>query len=497
MSKSQTPATPSGPTGRKQFAVNAAASWLANGVKAGLQLLLLPVMARLLGPNEFGIYALAQPTVTFFVTLAESGIGTSLAREDESNEAVWSTAFWVLMITFASMAGCVAASGFALSTITGQSQLIGLMAALSLALPLMALSVTPDARILRRGNLTLHSWTDIASALTSSAIAVTLALYGWGVWSLAGQYLSNYFVRACVLNIIAFKRPRAIFDLSSLKNHLGMGGALVSRRLGEMVARSLENALFERVFGPGMLGSYAISMQISRFACDVVTNPPSGALYAYTLGNSNEAARSLQNALLTIIGLLLLPCMSIAAVVAPHLLPLALGPKWETAGWLLQPVIVAYAVVSIAGLNDAVLMRHNLTYKATVPALFAAAGRVGAVALGPWVGAQGVAWVVAVVFIIQAISLAASMPRSLTDGLAGLVKALQGPALCSLAASAVCLATSHAIGGLSGDLMAIAAAIAVYILTTWTFSGRRLQPYLVTARSHLRRSSAPESGIAQ
>ena len=35
----------------------------------------------------------------FAVTLADGGLGVSLAREPESSTVVWSTAFWVLLLT--------------------------------------------------------------------------------------------------------------------------------------------------------------------------------------------------------------------------------------------------------------------------------------------------------------------------------------------------------------------------------------------------------------
>src|SRR5450755_2122761 len=50
-------------SGRK-VAMGAMASGAVNVIKVILQLLLLPIMARLLGPSEFGLYALALPTVS-------------------------------------------------------------------------------------------------------------------------------------------------------------------------------------------------------------------------------------------------------------------------------------------------------------------------------------------------------------------------------------------------------------------------------------------------
>ena len=43
----------------RRLAFGAMASGAVNAIKLILQLLLIPVMARLLGPDEFGLYALA------------------------------------------------------------------------------------------------------------------------------------------------------------------------------------------------------------------------------------------------------------------------------------------------------------------------------------------------------------------------------------------------------------------------------------------------------
>ncbi len=461
--------------GRRQFALNAAASWLANGIKALLQLALLPVMAHLLSPNDYGVYALAQPTLFFFVIIADSGIGVSLAREDERNTLVWSTAFWVLMASFSMMALGVVGSGFVLAAWTGQHQLIGLMAVLSLSLPLIALSIPCDARLASRGNLTLHAWGDISGSVSSAAVAVTLAYYGYGVWSLAVQYLTACAVRAIILNVIAFRAPRLEFNLSALRDHLGMGGALLVRRIGEFIARSAENAIFERVFGAALLGSYSIATQTSRFACDVVANPTIAALYSHALRSERDEVRALHARLERILLLLLLPAATLAAITASRLLPLVLGPRWGNAAAMFQPIVVCYAILSIAGLLDPILMRNDMTKRATVPALIAAVARIGAVALGPWLGSTGVAWLIGGVFLIHALSLTASVPAPLTEGLLGALQAHWVPAIGTLVAATVATVLLTMGNGATILVGAIIGGAAAYAVTVWAISGTALR----------------------
>jgi len=86
------------------MAFGAIAGGVVNILKAVLQLLLLPVMARLLGPNEFGLYALALPTISLVTLLADGGLGNTLVREEESSTLVWSSAYWALLFMGISLA---------------------------------------------------------------------------------------------------------------------------------------------------------------------------------------------------------------------------------------------------------------------------------------------------------------------------------------------------------------------------------------------------------
>src|SRR6202020_518419 len=99
------------PSGRR-LAFGVGALGMVSILKMGLQAVTLPIMARLLGPSEVGVYALAFPVVAFVTMLADGGLGISLTREPESSR-VWSTAFWVLLFTGITLALLLVGVGFA------------------------------------------------------------------------------------------------------------------------------------------------------------------------------------------------------------------------------------------------------------------------------------------------------------------------------------------------------------------------------------------------
>ena len=303
---------------RRRFAFNAAAGGAANLVKIGIQLLLLPVMARLLGPAEFGLYALALPTIFLFTTLAEGGLGASLAREKETETAIWSTAFWALLASCTLMGVLAIGGGFVLATISGQSRLVGLMALLSLSFPLLALTALPAARLVRRGNLVIHSVADLAATLIGAGAAVSLALLGAGAWALAIQYVLGWTVTCAVMNAAAFERPTLEFRLASLKSHAVTGGSLIGSRLAELFGRQIENLMFGRVFGAANLGSYTFSNQVSRFLCEAAGNPIWGALYSHALREDARAVEPLHATLSRLLASALFPASALLAAAAPR-----------------------------------------------------------------------------------------------------------------------------------------------------------------------------------
>ena len=101
-------------------------------VKALLQLAMLPLMGRLLGPKEFGLYAMALPIVTFFTVVADGGLGASLAKERSPDPTVWNTAFWVMLALGICLAGLVNVCGYGLAAFMHEPRLHALLALLSI-----------------------------------------------------------------------------------------------------------------------------------------------------------------------------------------------------------------------------------------------------------------------------------------------------------------------------------------------------------------------------
>lgn len=434
-----------------------------NVIKVGLQLLLLPVMARLLGPDEFGIYALALPTVSFVALLADGGLGATLAREPETSSLVWSSAFWFLLFTGLTLALGASVFGVFLAHLVQQPRVSPMIALLSLSLVFLVLSVPAGARLTRRRNLGFGAAADLIANLTGSVVAVVLAVNGAGAWSLVAQYLSTYATRAIVLNIGAFEMPKFQFNMRSIHPHMASGGLLIGTRLSEYLGRVGENVLIDRLFGTALLGSFTFANQISRFATETVGNVSWAALYVQALTSDRANVVDIHRRLCRMLAGILFPATFLAAAAAPELTDMLLGPKWLQLSLMLRILLPISALSIIAVQVGPILLAIDRFEIYFWCAVGLGVGRVVAVAAGLWTGLAGVVVGIAGVTLLHFALLVILSAPVTGCRVSPMLRGLVGPAVSSLVAAGVCLLMLREFApSLGSTLVSLAVGLAAF-----------------------------------
>lgn len=460
----------------RKLALGAVASGTVSLIKVGVQLLLLPVMARLLGPQEFGIYALALPTVAFVALLADGGLGATLAREPESSLLVWSSAFWFLLLTGVILAAAATLFGMVLAHVVQQPRVAPMIALLSLSLVFLVLSVPAGARLTRRRHLGIGAAIELAANLAGAAVAVTLAMKGAGAWSLVAQFLSTYAIRAIALNITAFKMPAFEFSLSAIRPHMASGGLLVGTRICEYLGRVGENVLIDRFFGTALLGGYTFANQVSRFASETVGNVSWATLYVQALTSDRASVVDIHRRLCRMLAATLFPATFLAAVAAPELIDWLLGPKWIELAFMLRVFLPMSALSIIAVQVGPILLtidRFEIHFWCSVGL---GVGRVLVVCAGPWIGWTGVVYGLACVTVLHFAALVTIAAPSTGCRPLPMLRGLVGPAISSGVAAITSLillrlfSSSHAL-----TLVSLTLGVAIFVASMFVIDRKSLR----------------------
>lgn len=385
----------------RRLATSMVASWGANIVKAVVQIVMLPIMARFLGPTEMGLYALALPIVGLAMPLADAGLANSLAREKSENRAVWSTAFWMLQGIGIVLALAVILGAHLVAYTAHQPRLPLIIAALSVIFPMLALSVLPMARVLQKGRLIAPAMIDMTSNVLGAGLGIWFAFAHFGVWAMVIQYSSVFFFRAVLYNFTEFFLPRFMFSLHGLAGHLQMGGSVTGSRLAEFAGRVVENSVVSRSLGGVALGSYGFATQASRFLSEAVSNSLWANLY-YTSLHSEPAVSAASLLKLTrLMALILLPASFLAAGLAPTALPILLGEKWVLAGWPFAILCFTAPFTVMASLTSAVLYARGMGRLPVILSVGTTLARVGAIVIFCTFGLNAACIAIATVCVAQ------------------------------------------------------------------------------------------------
>jgi PST family polysaccharide transporter len=480
----------------RELAFGAIASGAVNAIKLILQLLMFPVMARLLGPEEFGIYALALPTVTLIALLSDGGLGATLAREDESSELVWSSAFWALLLIGIMLGLFSMGLGIVLAFVAHQPRLSGIIGLLSIGLVFMTISVVPNARLARRKHLGTGAAVDLMANVSGAIIAVIMAWEGAGALSLAVQYLTVFAIRAVLLNVVAFRPPKLTFSLKALRHHFLSGGIMIAIRISEYAGRLAENFLISRLFGTTLLGSYTLSIQVSKFSIEALSNVTWSALYVQALTGEKLQIDILHRRLCRMLGVALFPVSFLVAAAAPELVNLLLGTQWTSMVVFLQVFMLIYSFNAICSQAGSVLQAYGRLDIFFWCTLGLSLGRVLAIGLGYWLGLEAAICGIVVVTLSFSVAMLVFSPAATGCQSLPMLRGLVGPVVSGALAAACYRITVYLFGtSLSAMCMGLAVGLVGYGLAMVVIDLRRVGEDLTVARSimfrHARRALDP------
>lgn len=322
-----------GPAGDLRARTLAGMIWTFSGAgcQAMLRLVLLLVLARLLGPEAFGIVGAALVVIHISLVFSNLGISAGLVQRPVLGPRHVQTAF-----AFALASGALVSLALQLLTpaIAGFFEfegLTGVLRMLALVPLLNNLGIVAEGlarRALAFRRLALVSV--ISFALGYGLVGVGLALSGAGLWALVGANLAEAGVRSAMLLATQPHAKRWAFDRAALRDLVVFSGGLTVKHLGQALAQSLDNVVVGRWLGAEALGVYGRAYQLISMPPAVLGNAIIAVLFPVMARVQHDRTRLAvaYRRGTAVLGLLTFPTIAAVLVLAPELILALLGPAW-------------------------------------------------------------------------------------------------------------------------------------------------------------------------
>ena len=160
---------------------------LGQGVQFSMTLGSTMVLARMLGPSDFGLVAMATTILGLFRIFKEAGLSTATVQREGVTHAQVSNLFWINIAVSGVISVCVAASAPAVAWFYKDPRLIAIMLALAGTFLLTGSTVQHMALLNRQ--MRFKAVVQIASVAAGVALGIVMAWLNYGYWSLVGSQL--------------------------------------------------------------------------------------------------------------------------------------------------------------------------------------------------------------------------------------------------------------------------------------------------------------------
>jgi len=363
------------------------------------------VLARLLTPNQFGVYAVALTVQAVLMTLADLGLSADLIRSEDPDRRAPTVGALGLASGLA-LAVTMAATAGPLARLLGSPGSSHVIAALSVTLVLAGAGVVPYAMLQRRFQQKTLLAIAAVDFVVSTTITVALIATGWGVMALAVGRIVGQAVTLVLQFVLSGTRPKYTVDRDQAGSVLRFGLPLAGANMLSWALLNIDNVVIARVAGTVALGYYVLAFNISNWPMSAIGQVVrSVALPTFSRLERRHGDPSLA------IGTALtwafaLPAGAALAVLAAPLVNFVYGARWSPSVPVLAALGLFGALRVVFDLMASYLLARGASRQVLWVQLIWFAALVPAMILGThWYGIAGGGWahlVVAVVVILPA-----------------------------------------------------------------------------------------------
>lgn len=329
-----------------------------NALKLGLQIMVLPIMARILGPEAFGTVGLAMPFVLLANMVCDAGMGAALVRHPNPPRELESTVFWLSVGIGLTMTLLLVGASGPISDIYGHPELAPVLATLALILMVSSSLSVANSRIVRSGHFSLFAIGDLASAILSAAAAITAALNGWGAWALVVQQLVLWLTKMAWIFPVSKFRPAFYCRPALARDYLKFGASAVGANISDFIGKNAPTLVIGAFLGVTKTGFYTVAQQLNRIPDQVISGPIWMSTFSgiAAVHEDRAAARAVALRSLRIIMLGLMPVFCGLILVADVAVSVILGDQWTRTAWTLARLAPAGFLLCLYSFMGAVLM---------------------------------------------------------------------------------------------------------------------------------------------
>ncbi len=336
-------------SGRRRLGVAAVqgVAWIgaAQGVRIPLQLAIFVIMARILQPEDFGLFGMVALLIDLLYVVPGFGVTATIVSHQEFDEEDVSTLFWWQTGVGVLMTAVTILAAPLVSQLYGEPRLIGLTKLLALSFLMAPPGMVAMGWLEKRLAFSRLAMLEVSALALAGAVSVGMALRGWGAVSLVLFPIATLAFQSMFALVAARWAPRFCFRWSVVSRAMGFGVGFTGVQVLNYLSRQIDIVLVGRYLGAAMLGYYALAYRLVLHATLAVAGIVVRVMFPIIASIQDRPDRFREAYLRALSGVATLwfPVLSAVFVSAGDVVRIAFGDAWQP----LVPLVRIFCAVGM------------------------------------------------------------------------------------------------------------------------------------------------------
>ena len=326
----------------------------------GATLLATLVLARLLVPADFGLFAVGILVINYLDRFKDVGVGAALIYRKEEWTRLAATALPLAV----GSAAVLSAGTFLVAPLAADffydPRAADILRALSLVLLISGLSIVPESKMRREMDFRRRVVPEVVAAIVKGVVSVGLAMTGLGVFSLVWGQLAGTVAQSGLYWLLCGWRPRLGWDgsLAALMLKYGIASSVVA--VLSVFIENMDYLVIGRRMSAESLGYYVMAYrlpELSVLGVCIVAGQVFFPLFARLQDDLPRLALVYLDAVRNI-SLVTLPMGAVLACLAPEVISTLYSDQW-------LPAIPVLRLLAVFALVSSMSFHAGEIYKAT------------------------------------------------------------------------------------------------------------------------------------
>jgi len=313
--------------GQKSF-VSALINVTSQGVNRLLGIISVIIIARILTPDDYGLVAIAQLSITFLQIILFSSASSYLVRKEKIEKDDLDTAWSIRMVLCCTITIILILSKENIATYFNDPRLQDVILCLTLGNLINGLENMGAILYVKKLEYKKIFLQRIVIKLTGFIVTVSIAIYLRNYWALISGLISMQIMTAISSYYFFEHSPR--FTFKKLKSQWSFTKWVFLSNLTSFIRNKLDQLLISRYLGTSSLGFFNMTYQLTNMPYTEIVDPIQQVIYS-SYSSVLEDKKKLANMFIQVVGIISIIAFPIylgLLAVTEDVVLLILGEQW-------------------------------------------------------------------------------------------------------------------------------------------------------------------------